>query len=103
MLSEESAVSASHLPTRKENGFNVFRSDVIARAGELGIQVKMISGDHVATAKETCRVIGMGTQILTTKDIPTSEAETLSDRFGELVESCAGFEGVHTEHKFQIV
>ena len=107
MLSEESAVSASHPPTRKENGFqrksHVFRSDVIARAAELGVQVKMISGDHVAIAKETCRVIGMGTQILTTKDIPTSEAETLSDRFGELVESCDGFEGVHPEHKFQIV
>ena len=33
--------------------------DVIFGAGELGIQVKMITGDHVAIAKETCRVIGM--------------------------------------------
>jgi len=77
--------------------------DVIFRAGELGIQVKMITGDHVAIAKETCRVIGMGTQILTTKDIPANEADTLGDRFGELVEGCDGFAGVHPEHKFQIV
>ena len=47
--------------------------------------------------------IGMGTQIPTTKDIPASEADTFGDRFGELVESCDGFAGVHPEHKFQIV
>ena len=44
--------------------------------GELGIQVKLITGDHLAIAKETCRVIGVGTQILTTKDIPAYEADT---------------------------
>ena len=51
--------------------------DVIFGAGELGIQVKMITGDHVAIAKETCRVIGKGTKIPTTKDIPANEADTL--------------------------
>ena len=34
---------------------------VIFGARELGIQVKMIMGDHVAIAKETCRLIGIGT------------------------------------------
>ena len=34
--------------------------DVIFGAGELGIQVKIITGDHVAIAKETCRLIGVG-------------------------------------------
>ena len=77
--------------------------DVIFGAGELGIQVKMITGDHVAIAKETCRVIGVGTKIPTTKDTPANKADTLRDRFGELVEGCDGFAGVHLEHKFQIV
>ena len=45
----------------------------------------------------------MGTQILTTKDIPADEADTLGDRFGELVQSCDGFAGVHPEYNFQIV
>ena len=36
----------------------------------------------------TCRVIDMGTQILTTKVIPTHDADTLGYLFGELVESC---------------
>ena len=77
--------------------------DVIFGAGELGIQVKMITGDHVAIAKEKCRLIGVGTKIPTRKDIPAKEADTLRDRFGELVEGCDGFAGVHSEDKFQIV
>ena len=51
--------------------------DVIFGAGELGIQVKMITGDHVAIAKEKCRLIGIGTKIPTSKDIPAKEADTL--------------------------
>ena len=43
----------------------------------------------------------MGTKVLTTKDIRTNEADTLNDRFGELVEGCDGFAGVRPEHKFQ--
>ena len=65
--------------------------DVIARASDLRIQVKMIIDGHVAIAKETCRVFNMGTQILTTEVIPAHEADTLGDRFGELVESCDGW------------
>ena len=52
-------VQASHLPTQMENGFSVGIShlsdpprpdtkDVNFGAGELGIQVKIITGDHVA-------------------------------------------------------
>ena len=44
-----------------------------------------------------------GTKIPTTKDTPANKADTLRDRFGELVEGCDGFAGVHLEHKFQIV
>ena len=75
--------------------------DVIFGAGELGIQVKMVTGDHVGIAKETCRVIGMVTKIPTTKDTPANEADTLRDRFGEFVEGCDG--SCWSEHKFQIV
>ena len=51
--------------------------DVIFGAGELGIQVKMITGDHVAIEKETCRLIGIGAKIPTIKDTLTNEADTL--------------------------
>ena len=63
---------------------------VIFGAGELGIQVKMITGDHVSIAKETCRVTGMETKIPTI-NTPAIEADTLRDRFGEFVEGCDGF------------
>ena len=58
----------------------LFEADVelqVLAYAELGIQVKRITGGHVAIAEETCRVIGMGTQILTTKDISTNAADTL--------------------------
>ena len=75
----------SDLPLSHQVGSHVpiellFEADVelqvLAYAG-LGIQVKRITGGHVAIAEETCRVIGMGTQILTTKDISTNAADTL--------------------------
>ena len=67
--------------------------DIIVRACELLTQVKMITDGHVAIAKGKCLVFDMGTQILTTKDIPANEADTLGDRFGELVESCDELRG----------
>ena len=51
--------------------------DIIATAGALRIQVKMIIDGHVAIAKETCRVIGRGIQILTTEVIPAIETDLL--------------------------
>ena len=52
---------------------------------------------------ETCRAIGMGTHILTSKDIPANEADTLGEQFGELVECCDGCVELHQEHKFQMM
>ena len=36
----------------------------IEQAGENGVIVKMVTGDHLVIAKETCRELGMGTNIL---------------------------------------
>ena len=36
----------------------------IEQAGENGVLVKMVTGDHLVIAKETCRELGMGTNIL---------------------------------------
>ena len=68
-------VSALHHPMQLENGYSFgisrFKNplrldtqDVIATAGALRIQVKMIIDGYVAIAKETCRVIDRGIQIL---------------------------------------
>lgn len=37
--------------------------DTIEKAQALGVQVKMITGDHKLIAKETARVLGLGTEI----------------------------------------
>jgi H+-transporting ATPase len=66
-----------------------------------GIMVKMVTGDHGAIAKETCRVLGMGDNILTTTlldDTRLSEAE-----LDAIILSCDGFAEVMPEHKFRIV
>lgn len=39
----------------------------IAAAIGNGIEVKMVTGDQTAIAKETCRELGMGTNILNTE------------------------------------
>jgi len=82
--------------------------ETIRRAGLYGCQVKMITGDHAAIAKETARQLGMGTNILradslpsldTTKPLPT----TLGADYGEMIEGVSGFAQVFPEHKFLII
>eukprot|EP00929_Paragymnodinium_shiwhaense_P000048 TRINITY_DN10016_c0_g1_i1.p1 TRINITY_DN10016_c0_g1~~TRINITY_DN10016_c0_g1_i1.p1 ORF type:complete len:842 (+),score=194.22 TRINITY_DN10016_c0_g1_i1:111-2636(+) len=72
--------------------------EVIHRAMELGVQVKMVTGDHVAIARETCRVLDMGTTVLSNADVKAA-----GSRLGHLAEGCDGFAGVFPEHKFEIV
>jgi H+-transporting ATPase len=75
--------------------------DTIASAIDLGVEVKMVTGDHTLIAKETCRELGMGTNILSTEvlmdpDVPAA----LLDR---IILEAHGFAEVMPEHKFQVV
>jgi H+-transporting ATPase len=74
-------------------------AETIQRAHDLGVKVKMITGDHGAIARETCKQVGIGSNIL--------EAKTLNNlpdrRATELVENADGFSEVFPEHKFEIV
>lgn len=38
-------------------------AQTIAEAGRLGVRVKMLTGDAVAIAKETCRQLALGTNV----------------------------------------
>ena len=73
----------------------------IERAVENGIEVKMVTGDHLLIAKETCRELGMGSNILNTEVLndPTHSVEQLD----EIILNSHGFAEVMPEHKFQIV
>uniref|UniRef100_A0A0G4HRF0 P-type H(+)-exporting transporter n=1 Tax=Chromera velia CCMP2878 TaxID=1169474 RepID=A0A0G4HRF0_9ALVE len=46
----------------------------LKKASQLGIQVKMITGDQLAIAKETCRVLGLGTNVYTMDVLDNLEA-----------------------------
>lgn len=67
----------------------------IASAHQMGIDVKMVTGDQIAIAQETARQLGMGTNIL--------DASQLSNMKPEMVETADGFAQVFPEHKFNIV
>lgn len=45
--------------------------ETLHKAMEYGIDVKMITGDHVAIAKETARQLGIGTNILNATGLPS--------------------------------
>ena len=71
----------------------------IKAARELGVEVKMITGDHGAIAKETCRQVGIGPNILKADTL-----DGLADRKAvKLVEESNGFSQVFPEHKYEIV
>ncbi|KAG0168157.1 plasma membrane H+-ATPase [Apophysomyces sp. BC1034] len=78
--------------------------ETIDRAIALGIQVKMITGDQLAIAKETGRRLGMGDNMYlskTLKDGPPAGSGYAD--IDELVLQSDGFAGVYPEHKYEIV
>ena len=75
----------------------------IAAAVANGIEVKMVTGDQTAIAKETCRELGMGVNILNT-DVLNNHDKTLTDAdIDDLILNSHGFAEVMPEHKYQIV
>ena len=74
----------------------------IATAIQMGVQVKMVTGDAIAIARETAATLGMGADILDAAGLgdvkqPASAAE------GRSIEQADGFAQVFPEHKFHIV
>lgn len=73
--------------------------DTIATAFQLGVKVKMVTGDAIAIAKETALKLGMGTNIL---DANTLRNDKSPEEIIE-IEKADGFAQVFPEHKFHIV
>jgi H+-transporting ATPase len=79
--------------------------DTIEKAHGLGVGVKMITGDQLAIARETCRALGMGTAVCGLDQLPASADATdpASVQMMDNVEVADGFAGVFPEHKFMII
>lgn len=74
----------------------------IATAREMGVNVKMVTGDALAIAQETAKKLGMGTNILDASGFgDTKHHETA--RLAESIEQADGFAQVFPEHKYHIV
>lgn len=70
----------------------------ITAARELGIDVKMVTGDQVAIGREIARQVGLGDQILDAAILDGG-----GDDLGARVEATDGFAQVFPEHKYHIV
>jgi H+-transporting ATPase len=74
----------------------------IASARQMGVNVKMVTGDQVAIARETAGKLGLGTNILDAGGFgDTKHHETA--QLSESIERADGFAQVFPEHKFHIV
>ena len=74
----------------------------IASAREMGVGVKMVTGDQIAIARETAKELGLGTNILDAAGLGDSKHEESAES-GAAIEKADGFAQVFPEHKFQIV
>lgn len=74
----------------------------IAEAQTLGVSVKMLTGDAVAIAKETCKMLALGTKVYDSHRLIGSGGMTGS-AIHDFVEAADGFAEVFPEHKYQVV
>ncbi|MGA7075783.1 MAG: plasma-membrane proton-efflux P-type ATPase [Halobacteriota archaeon] len=73
--------------------------ETIKTAQSMGVEIKMVTGDHTAIAKETASEVHLGTNIIDA----TSFADKSDKEAGDIVESADGFAQVFPEHKYRIV
>jgi H+-transporting ATPase len=74
----------------------------IASAVEMGVEVKMVTGDQVAIARETAKQLGMGTNILNASGLGDSKKDAAPEQ-AKAIEDADGFAQVFPEHKFHII
>jgi H+-transporting ATPase len=73
--------------------------DTIQNAQSMGVTVKMVTGDHIAIAKEIAREVHLGTNII----LPSAFLDTSEKSSKKAIEEADGFAQVFPEHKYQIV
>jgi H+-transporting ATPase len=74
----------------------------VATAAQMGVTIKMVTGDALAIAREMAKTLGMGSNILDAITLGDSETDE-SAAMAKTTEDGDGFAQVFPEHKFQIV
>ncbi len=76
--------------------------ETLDTARNLGIEVKMVTGDQISIAREIARQLGLGTNIIDA-DRLSSTSHHEGARLSDEIESANGFAQVFPEHKHHIV
>jgi H+-transporting ATPase len=74
----------------------------IVSARQMGVSIKMVTGDSIAIAREMSKQLGLGTNILDASGLGDSK-KTETPEETKLIEKADGFAQVFPEHKFHIV
>ena len=74
----------------------------IASARQMGVDIKMVTGDQIAIARETSRTLGLGTNILDASGLGDIKHHETAQA-AEAIEKADGFAQVFPEHKYHIV
>jgi H+-transporting ATPase len=76
-------------------------ASTIAEAQVLGLSIKMLTGDAIAIAKETCKMLALGTKVYNSERLIHGGLSGTTQH--DLVEKADGFAEVFPEHKYQVV
>jgi H+-transporting ATPase len=74
-------------------------AQTIKTAQSMGVSVKMVTGDHIAIAKEISSQVNLGNDIV----LPAAFLDRPDSQAQEVVEEAEGFAEVFPEHKYRIV
>ena len=74
----------------------------VATAAEMGVKIKMVTGDALAIAREMAKTLGMGANILDAKTLGDAKTDE-TPAVAKTIEDADGFAQVFPEHKFHIV
>ena len=76
----------------------------VREAQELGLQIKMLTGDAVGIAKETARRLGLGENIYNSERLGlTGGGDMPGSKIIDFVEAADGFAEVFPQHKYHVV
>jgi H+-transporting ATPase len=74
----------------------------IASAVQMGVKIKMVTGDQLAIARETSKQLGLGSNILDASSLGDLKKDATPEQ-AKAIEGADGFAQVFPEHKFHII
>ena len=74
----------------------------IASAVQMGVKIKMVTGDQIAIARETSKQLGLGSNILDASSLGDLKKDASPEQ-AKAIEGADGFAQVFPEHKFYII